>query len=275
MSRQSPAVERIVAILNFFIEHSRAAFTLTQVAKSLRLSRATTLSILLGLVDAGYLYRRPDKSYVFGPVLQSLAAGASQPLAPLAVASQEMRALADELDIVASALVLEGDDVVVHERAASVSHLGASLSPLRRYPVHPWGSAFLIPLSDGEIAEKLGRLKPPLPAQVRRNVRMGIEFARRHQFIAVLAAEDEEPQPDLSLPTGRFVSHLDPDETYGLKFVVAPVLGLAGEAPFAISLFGFRRPMTGGQSMETGRRLLETCERISTFITARRLEPEG
>ena len=36
MSRQSPAVERIVAILNFFIEHSRAAFTLTQVAKSLR-----------------------------------------------------------------------------------------------------------------------------------------------------------------------------------------------------------------------------------------------
>ncbi len=273
MSRQSPAVERIVAILNFFIEHSQGAFTLTQVAKSLRLSRATTLSILLGLVEAGYLYRRPDKTYVFGPVLQALAVGAHPPLPPLAVASQEMRTLADELDVVASALVMEGDEIVVQERAASVNHLGGA-SPAQRYPVSPAGGAFLIPLGDQEIAVKLDRLKPPLTEDERDDLLAGIAFARRHHYIALLAAEDEGEGRDRPRPGGRFVSSLDPAAAYRLRFVGAPVMEAAGVATLAISLSGFRTTMTGAQVEATGRRLLETCGRISAFITAGRFDPE-
>ena len=97
MTRQSPAVGRIVSILNFFVEHPQQAFTLTQIVKSLRLSRATCHALLVGLVEAGYLYRRPDKSYVLGPALISLAVNAQQHFSPLAVARQEMRMLADEL----------------------------------------------------------------------------------------------------------------------------------------------------------------------------------
>src|SRR5579862_1386791 len=104
MSRSSPAVQRIVAILNFFAEHPGQAFTLTDVIKALKLSRATCHALLTGLVEAGYLYRSSDKSYVLGPALAAIGRNANMHYSPLQVAQPEMRALADEYDVICLAV---------------------------------------------------------------------------------------------------------------------------------------------------------------------------
>jgi DNA-binding IclR family transcriptional regulator len=275
MSRQSPAVGRIVSILNFFVEHPQQAFTLTQIVKSLRLSRATTHAILLGFVDAGYLYRRPDKSYVLGPVLISLAANAQQHFSPLAVARQEMRALADELDVVAAALFAEGSEVVVRERAASLTHLGwVAPTPPQRYPMHPWGTVLYMLLPDAELEAELNKASPTLSDTDRLSVRRELEFARRYGFVAALVPEGDRSEPGNWTPSGHFVSEVSPTEDYRLRFVAAPVRGAAGEAAFGIALSGFFRSMSGAEVIEVGRRLQEACRRISTFIGGDRKDPE-
>src|ERR1700722_3522749 len=80
MARFSPGVRRIVAILNFFADHPKQSFTLTDLVRALKLSRATCHALLAGLVESGYLYRTADKSYVIGPTLVSIGRIAQQHL---------------------------------------------------------------------------------------------------------------------------------------------------------------------------------------------------
>src|SRR5579864_180619 len=135
MTRNSPAVHRIVSVLDFFAEHPNQPFTLTQIVKSLRLSRATCHALLASLVEVGYLYRTPDKSFVIGPGLIALGDKTRQHFGPLTVARQELRILADELDLVAAVLVRAGDEVVLRERAASLSHIGWTTVGGNRFPL--------------------------------------------------------------------------------------------------------------------------------------------
>src|ERR1700712_3101139 len=102
MARSSPGVRRIVSILNFFADHPTQTFTLTDLVRALKLSRATCHALLTGLVDAGYLYRTHDKSYVMGPALVSIGRIAQENMSPLQVAQPEMRSLADEFDAICS-----------------------------------------------------------------------------------------------------------------------------------------------------------------------------
>ena len=160
MTRLSPAVGRIISVLNFFAEHPQQAFTLTQIVKSLRLSRATCHALLVGLVEGGYLYRNPDKSYVLGPALLALARNAQQHFSPLDVARQEMRALADELDVVSAALFQDRDEIVTRERAASLANLGWAPPPGQRYPIYPWGNVFIAALPPAEVGSLDGQGQP-------------------------------------------------------------------------------------------------------------------
>lgn len=277
MTRQSPAVGRIVSILNFFVEHPQQAFTLTQIVKSLRLSRATCHALLVGLVEAGYLYRRPDKSYVLGPALISLAVNAQQHFSPLAVARQEMRMLADELDVVAGALFPEGDELVVRERAASLTHLGWVIPAGQRYALYPWGSFMLMPLGDGELDETLNKIAPPISADARADMHRQMEFARRYGFVVGVYPEGMTPRNDAQTswrPQGKFVSDLEPDKDYRLMFLVAPVLNDRGRVEFGIALYGFTRSMTGAEIVGVGHRLREACRRITTFIAGKRATAE-
>lgn len=272
---QTPTVGRVISVLSFFIEHSQQVFTLTQVASSLRLSRATIQPILLSLVQASYLYRRPDKSYMLGRALHLLAAGVNQPFSALDVASQEMRLLADELDVIASALFIEGDELVVRERAASVTHLGwTNFSSTRRYPLQPWGRVFMIPLTDAQIVARLDEATPPLSEEAKQIALTGVGFARRHGFMAVLVPEDERPGADRPRPSGRYLSEFVPDAEYPLRSIVAPVMGASGEVAFGITLYGFLEKMTGEAIMAAGGRLCRACERISSFMTGKRFDLE-
>lgn len=270
MTKKSPAVARIVAVLSFFLEHPQQAFTLTQVVKSLRLSRATTHTILLGLVDAGFLYRRPDKSYLLGPVLHSLAAGAQRYFSPLSIANLEMRTIADELDVVASALFAEGDEVVVRERAASVKHLGWGNMASRHYPLLIAGSVFLIPFSPAEVATRIDKARPALDERERQAVLDQLEFARKYGFIVGLASEDVG-DPTLGHVT-RFVPDIEEGKDHHVTFMVAPVLGASGEVVLAISLQGLPPRMSREKVIAAGERLRETCQRVTDFIIGKRSE---
>src|ERR1700756_2891460 len=113
MARSSPAVRRIASILDFVADHPGQSFTLTDLVRALRLSRATCHGLLTGLVEAGYLYRANDKSYVLGPALAAIGEVAKEHFSPLQIAQSEIRALADEFGVTCMASFRENLDVIV------------------------------------------------------------------------------------------------------------------------------------------------------------------
>ena len=272
MTRSSPGVKRIAAILDFMADHPAQAFALTDLVRALKLSRATCHALLTGLVEVGYLYRTGDKTYVLGPTLARIGHAAAQNMSPLQIAQPEMRALADEFDVVCSAFFLEGDTIVSRERAASLSHVGFSIPLGTRVKLMPRSIPVFFSWSPGEAAAWLDRAGSN--GEERTKVEAAMAFAREHGF-ALLVRTDGEGAPDDSTRAAlgsdgdrpvSVLTELNPAQTYAITSVTAPVFAADGRVEFALALMGFSRAMTGAEALTAAQSLCAACKRISAFL---------
>jgi DNA-binding IclR family transcriptional regulator len=265
MADGSASVARMISVLNFFVEHPKEGFTVAQAVRSLRLNRSTCTAIMSELAAAGYLYRNADRSFVLGPAILTIARKVRSGLGPHDVARQEMRSLADELDIVVASYVREGDGIASQERAASASHLSLAYPAHMRHPLHPWGILFFLPMQDAEIAAELGRAVPPLDQARQLEELQVIAFARRHGFVFAVRDGAPAPRPG-DLGYGRFMTALRPEALYALQFLAAPVFGEDGTVAFELVLWGFRGDVSGASIADIGSRLTAACDRVTSFI---------
>ena len=274
MARPSPATQRIIATLNFFADNSGQAFSLTDLIRALKFNRATCHSLLAELVQAGYLYRTNDKSYVLGPAVSRLGAAADRHRSPLQIALPEMRRLADEFEVVCGAVFLEGKDTVVRERVAAASRIDWLLPRGTRLPLRPpFAAGFFFPLSEEAVDRWLDGLSPPPTAKERTLTNAGLAFARENGFqFSVRQQAAVLPQQDSSWlfrdPSDRPVQvggELIDASNYDLAGMSAPVFDRAGSVEFALSLSGFTGLRTGASIRAIGSRLKDACARISAF----------
>lgn len=280
MARSSPGVQRMVAVINFFAEHPDQSFTLTDLVRALRLSRATCHMLLAGLVDAGYLYRNKDKSYILGPTLAAIGRIASDHFSPLQVAQSEIRELADQFDAICSASFIEGDEVVTRARAAAMSQLGwpSSLGVRMkiRAPFMAIYGGWMPPEEFDAWITELG-LQPS--AEQREEMRKGILFAREHGFTfgvrnyfeRASARELVKKAFDVGyadVPVS-VAAELDPQRLYSVAFIASPVLDASNKIAFTLGLVGFDANIKGSQIEMMAKRLREACDRITHFIQGR------
>lgn len=271
MTRSSPGVKRIAAILDFMADHPAQAFALTDLVRALKLSRATCHALLTGLVEVGYLYRTSDKSYVLGPALAKVGRAAAQNMSPLQVAQPEMRALADAFDVVCSAFFLEGDTIVSRERAASISHVGYSLPLGTRVKLMPRSLPVFFAWSPGEADAWLERSGMSVTGAARADLDEGMAFAREHGFAALVHSEAgardaaSSPGSDDDRPVA-ILTRIEPQQRYALSSITAPVFDAGGKVEFVLSLMGFTRPMTGAEAFNAAAALKAACNRIGAFI---------
>lgn len=277
MSRSSPGVLRVAAILNFIADHPGQAFALTDLVRALKLSRATCHALLTGLVDVGYLYRTSDKTYVLGPALAAIGRTAAEHFSPLQVAQPEMRAIADEFDVVCGAYFIEGDTIHLRDRAASMSHVGYPVPLGTQMKLH-WTQAIAFFAGNPAQADAwIERTEPSLREDQIERLRAGMDFVAEHGFIIhvrkpgapVLHEGDPENFKQIEsndLPIQPQLD-VDPDGRYSLAAIIAPIYDARGKVSIALVMAGFRNAMTGQQAMEAGKRLAEACERVSTFLS--------
>jgi DNA-binding IclR family transcriptional regulator len=268
----------VAAILNFIVDHPGQAFTLTDLVKALKLSRATCHALLTGLVEVGYLYRASDKNYILGPALASIGRIALQHASPLQVAQPEMRALADEFDVFCAAYFREGDEIIVRDRAASVSHVGWSVpKPGTRLKLRaPFSSIYYAWSPEAEVEAWLETCQPPPTAEHRKEMADGMRFLRDHGYSVHVrnpdAVRQDRPQEQLFreestvFPT-LVQPSLEDDKQYPMVAMVAPVFGEYGQIVFVLGLSGFINPSSGAEIAKIGERLITVCNRISAFIT--------
>jgi DNA-binding IclR family transcriptional regulator len=278
MTRLSPAVIRTLAVLDFFADHPLQKFTMMDIVRSLKLSRATCHGLLAAFVEAGYLYRNDDKSYVLGPRLVTVGRVANQYYSPLAIARSEMRKLADDYDAVCSAVAREGDEVVTRERAASASHLGWALTEGARTPLRPpAGTVFMAWEPHAEIEAWLAKAIPPLApaALARRREAMAVFREKGFCFaISKLDPEEEASAEAIEMPGPRmiyFIGDLEPDQAYDLSFVTAPVFNAHGRVDFALGVQAFTRKFTGREIEAMGKRIRAICDRTSEYMAQPRI----
>lgn len=272
MPRSSPAVERVAVVLNFFAEHPGQAFTLTDLVKGLKLSRATCHALLTSLVDVGYLYRTSEKTYVLGPTLAAIGRSASINYSPIQIALPEMRALADEFDAICSAFFRDGNDAVVRERAAAVSHLGWSIPRGARLPLRPpYACIYFAWSPPAEVETWLEGLDPPPNAQQRAQMYEGMAFAREFGFMcvrllrpAVVSVANDFLWGDSRSPV-EVMLKIELDREYTVSALNAPVFGPDGRIAFVLGLVGLTGVRSGSEVMRIGNRLHEACSRISSF----------
>jgi DNA-binding IclR family transcriptional regulator len=274
MARSSPGVLRVAAILNFIADHPGQAFTLTDLVKALKLSRATCHALLTGLVEVGYLYRATDKNYILGPALASIGRIASQHASPLQVAQPEMRALADEFDVICAAFFRERNEIVLRDRASSASNIGFSVSVGSHIRFTPsFGAVFYAWLPDAEIEEWLSSYSPPISTDDRAAVLKSMAFLHEQGYQVHVRNPSASIDPPfgpatLVLPTLQ-LGALEDDKPYELAAILSPVFELRGQIAFALGLVGFNRAVSGREIAQMGARLTEACDRVSTFITGR------
>ena len=276
MSRSSPGVRRIAAILNFIADHPGQAFALTDLVRALRLSRATCHALLTGLVDVGYLYRTSDKTYVLGPALAALGRTAAEHFSPLQVAQPEMRALADAFDVLCAAYFLEGDVVHLRDRAASVSHVGYPIPLGNRHELRATQAPVFFAGSPQAAQAWFTRRYPSASGEMRENFDRSMHFVSEHGFVIVVrrpefaagmpSAEDVIANDDWDLPV-EALTNVDDGAAYPLAAIFAPVIEAQGRVSFVLGLVGFYAPISGSAAMASGKRLRATCDRIAAFIS--------
>lgn len=278
MSRSSPGVRRVAAILNFIADHPGQAFALTDLVRALKLSRATCHALLTGLVEVGYLYRTSDKTYVLGPALAAIGRTAADHFSPLQVAQPEMRAIADEFDVLCGAYFLEDSQVRLRDRAASLSHVGYPIPLGTRFNLHVSLAPVFYGWSEKDVETWL-RITDTNPSEEQRELfeRTG-DFARENGFVVILRKPGANFDGDVSGqkvngPVNEFpvetTDRLENGETYPVAAIFAPVLDERGRVNFALGMVGFFAPLAGAQVRQAGERLREACDRISTFVAGR------
>lgn len=277
MSKSPPGVQRVVAGLNFFAEHPGQSFTFTDILKALDLGRATCHSLLVGLVEAQYLYRNIDKTYVIGPALAAIGRISSREFSPKLAAQPELRALSDEYRAVATVARLEGADAVIELRAGSGRLRSWSASPGQRYPQRaPFAGSFFVTAKSYEIERWLDSLIPSPREEEKQDFYAGMEFVRQHGYMfGEYNAGVEYDTSDPVLPfTGqkdaypvKVCRQLELQSQYQLAFITSPVIGHDDNVEFIIILSAFRNARSGMAVAETGAQLRAAAERLSAFIT--------
>jgi DNA-binding IclR family transcriptional regulator len=277
MSRSSPGVRRVAAILNFIADHPGQAFALTDLVRALKLSRATCHALLTGLVDVGYLYRTGDKTYVLGPALVAIGRTATEHFSPLQVAQPEMRSIADDFDVVCGAYFLEGDMMHLRERATSANHVGYPVPLGTRMPLTTVQASVFFARAPKDASAWLERNIPDADDDRRNTLFAGIDYVREHGFLALVrrpgASWDAEATPQLRTarddPPVLATLQLEQAKRYPLAAIMAPIYDARGRTTISLLMAGFHESQTGEQVMAAGERLSSACQRVSDFLSGR------
>ena len=213
------AVEKALYLLDFFSQ-GQAQRSLTQIANASGLSKATCHRTLQALQRYGLL-EREGEDYSLGYRLLELAANVNAAIEPLSVGNDLMEHLRDEVDESVQLVVRSGDEVVYAEVLPPFSPSRLYVRLGRRAPLYAGASGRLLlaALSDGQIAELLGRVEL---------LRYTTRTPQSREAVMQDVAATRETWCTRSL--GEL-------ERYSAEMAV-PILGAAGNVVAALSLAG-------------------------------------
>ena len=285
MARRAPAVERSIAVLNFLASRPDERFTLSEIARSTDLNKATLHAILGALTESGFVLREEErKTYGLGPALVALGGAAVEANPAVQLAIPHMEVLSNELglDCVASTAIEE--QIVILARTASRRPFGINVEPGQRLPLSPpLGTVFVAWSPPGEIDRWLAKVGPAATKADIQRYRQAVETVRARGYSLGLGGEpvqradrETKGRPRTLEDNVRSIRvdeyaliELDHSSTYQLNHIGAPVFSGSGRVSLAIFLIGFQGDIGAGEVPRYAERLRYACAAITEKIGGR------
>jgi DNA-binding IclR family transcriptional regulator len=277
MTRPALSAARSVDVLNFMASRPRESFTLSELSRQLGISTASGHAVLQVLTAANYLVRDPvQKRYRLGPTLIALGHSALESHPAIDRARDEVRHLADSLQLECLAGIVCDDEIMILARAGRPRKFEFLPRVAQRLPLIPPVGAALCAWAEGPTKKKwLDRLGPIPQEETSRITRaiegirargydVGLETPTRKQIADLLARRAHEGDPKewepmladlfrtLAREENQIVGPIDPHREYVVNYIMAPVVAVRGEALVCLTVLGFEDPLSGEEIQKIG-----------------------
>lgn len=291
MARPSPQTDRVVTLVELLRAHPDQPLTLADVTRRLQVNKSTCHAMLTALSGAGWLLRDPvRKTYRLGPALVAVGRAAADGFPALEFAHAAMAALSVELRLHCGALAVAEDNVTVLDRIVDPRASGIPFRVGTAYPLRPpFGSAAVAWSGERAVERWLGHL----PEDRRADHQAVLEATRARGYaVELLSAPAESVRQVVALLddtlgiTGAqpmqatldrlvdvlaeqeeyLVVDVDPERTYAVNALNAPVFDHDGRVSLVISLTGFAGPLAGRDVTSLGRRLVAATTELTAAL---------
>jgi DNA-binding IclR family transcriptional regulator len=298
MARPSPQTDRVVVVVDLLANHSEDGMTLSEIARRLGLSPVTVHPMLASLLRAGWIVRHPNrKTYRLGPALAMVGQAAAAGFSAIDVCHPVLAALQQELRLSALAVAPGEDQGLVVDLVHDPADAERGVRIGDPVPFHPplgfsymaWQDAKTVSrwiARGGDDPEIESRYRHILEVTRERGFSVDIVVPPQAQLGRLLTQIDpgvlERASTDTSHSEVRDAieryaatltadaaygpAELDPDETYRLDTVSAPVFDHGAEVALIVGLRGFRESLTGLAAEKIGQRLVDACAEITAAI---------
>ena len=162
----SQSLERGLAILSTFGGSERATLGVSELSRSLGLSRSTTHRYVATLASLGYLRQDPDsRRYRLGPRVLDLGFAALNSMGVRELSVPHLQRLSDETGFTVNLAILDGTDVIYIERCrtsrSGQREIDLNLHVGSRLPAYctALGKAMLAHLPTQRLDELIGRME--------------------------------------------------------------------------------------------------------------------
>jgi DNA-binding IclR family transcriptional regulator len=231
------------------------------------MSLGSAHALLDAMTSAGYLVRHPShKTYRLGPSTIAVGHAALESHPIIEVARDEMRRIADDLDLECLASVPLGDELVVVARAGR-AHPGRPLVHVGdRLPlVPPLGTMFVAWSGDDVIERWLARADPAGPPDAESRYRRVLDSARAMGYSVGIWA-DGKSRPIGPRDGDPGVLELDTDVEYPVMYIAASAFDPRGQVALVLNLDGFSVPLSSLEITTLGERLAELARVVTRGV---------
>jgi DNA-binding IclR family transcriptional regulator len=217
-----------------------------------------------------------QKRYRLGPTLIALGHAALESHPAIDRARDEVRHLADSLQLECLAEIVCDDEIMILARAGRPRKFEFLPRVAQRLPLIPPVGTALCAWADEPTTKKwLDRLGP-IPTQEMAHITQAIEGIRargydvgletptRKQIADLLARRAHEADPKewepmladlfktLAREENQIVGPIDPRREYLVNYIMAPVVNNRGEALVCLTVLGFEDPLSGEEIQKIG-----------------------
>jgi len=285
MPRRALSASRAADVLNFLAAHPDETFSYSQLAQRLQINLASAHSLLIALMECGYLARSPsDLRFSLGLALVALGDAALRRNPAVEEARVHMRRLSRELGRETLALIRAGSDALCIARAGPAQPKERTLRVGQRIPLMaPLASVFVAwaPADEmerwllrGGAAARVQRRQREILRRVReRGFSVALEVAGRRQIGELLAELAEDPHSEAlreemrnairELGRGSFQLGEDGAAAHEISSLTAPVFDRWGRVELVLTLQLFERGLSPRAIDALGERLVRAARAIS------------
>lgn len=288
----SPPTRRVIDIVELLMASDRR-YSVTEIAATLAITRATAVAVLAELQAAGWVSRDPDRTYSRGPGLEDLA------VSPVADAESDhvhtaLAKLSRQFKCGVSLSAIEPDHFTVLHKSQVLHHPVTGFAVGQRNPLRfPAGAAVLIQRSAAEQRAWL-ETAPGVSAAQRRRL---LQLARTNKVVLYRPAEQDAAlvgllaellnqvgehnlQPNLreqlldriaQLSSGALYTpdDIDAELAMPVSYLTAAVYDNQGRAAYELQI----APLSANVTRQRRHELITAAVRTARDLQGRRLRP--